>query len=127
MPSNRLTHISGLEGLTNLEELYVSHNAITKISGLETNVNLKVLDITANKIEHLENIGHLEHLEEFWASDNQIASFEEVDRELRNKKELKTVYFEGNPLQTRQPVLYRNKVRLALPQIHQIDAGESWN
>ncbi|KAI5304854.1 hypothetical protein KEM56_005812 [Ascosphaera pollenicola] len=123
MPSNRLTKISGLEGLTNLEELYISHNAITKISGLDTNINLRVLDITANKIEHLENVGHLEHIEEFWASDNQFASFEEIDRELRDKKELKTVYFEGNPLQTRQSVLYRNKVRLAVPQIRQIDAA----
>ncbi|KAI5307567.1 Protein phosphatase 1 regulatory subunit sds22, partial [Ascosphaera atra] len=102
--------------------LYISHNAITKISGLDTNTNLRVLDITANKIEHLENIAHLSELEEFWASDNQFASFDEVDRELKDKKNLKTVYFEGNPLQTRQPVLYRNKVRLALPQLIQIDA-----
>jgi hypothetical protein len=34
------------------------------------------------------------------------------------------VYFEGNPLQTRAPALYRNKVRLALPQIMQIDASK---
>jgi hypothetical protein len=34
------------------------------------------------------------------------------------------VYFEGTPLQLRQPALYRNKVRLSLPQISQIDASE---
>jgi protein phosphatase 1 regulatory subunit 7 len=34
------------------------------------------------------------------------------------------VYFEGNPLQTNGPALYRNKVRLALPNIKQIDASE---
>jgi hypothetical protein len=33
------------------------------------------------------------------------------------------VYFEGNPLQTNGPAVYRNKVRLALPNIKQIDAS----
>ncbi|EER29279.1 Leucine Rich Repeat family protein [Coccidioides posadasii C735 delta SOWgp] len=122
LPSNRLTSLSGLSGLTSLEELYVSHNAITHISGLESLNNLHVLDISNNQISTLENISHLSHIEELWASNNKLASFDEVERELRNKEELKTVYFEGNPLQTRGPALYRNKVRLALPQIQQIDA-----
>ncbi|OJD17708.1 hypothetical protein AJ78_02233 [Emergomyces pasteurianus Ep9510] len=122
LPSNRLTDISGLSNLRNLEELYVSHNAITAISGLENNTNLRVLDISNNQISKLENLSHLSHLEELWASNNQFASFDEVERELSDKKELKTVYFEGNPLQTKAPALYRNKVRLALPQIQQIDA-----
>jgi protein phosphatase 1 regulatory subunit 7 len=47
-----------------------------------------------------------------------------VEKELRDKEELETVYFEGNPLQRQQPALYRNKVRLALPQIVQIDASK---
>ncbi|KLJ12723.1 hypothetical protein EMPG_12278 [Blastomyces silverae] len=123
LPSNRLTTISGLSNLQNLEELYVSHNAITAISGLENNTNLRVLDISSNQISKLENISHLTHLEELWASNNQLASFDEVERELKDKEELKTVYFEGNPLQTNSPVLYRNKVRLTLPQIQQIDAS----
>ncbi|KAL2371367.1 hypothetical protein RJ035_005387 [Blastomyces gilchristii] len=122
LPSNRLTTISGLSKLQNLEELYVSHNAITAISGLENNTNLRVLDISSNQISKLENISHLTHLEELWASNNQLASFDEVERELKDKEELKTVYFEGNPLQTNSPVLYRNKVRLTLPQVQQIDA-----
>ena len=63
------------------------------------------------------------HLEEVWASSNQISSFEEVEKELGDKKELSTVYFEGNPLQRKNEALYRNKVRLALPQIQQIDAS----
>ena len=60
-----------------------------------------------------------------WASDCQIESFEEIERELADKKELTTVYFEGNPLQKRGRAVYRNKVRLALPQVRQIDASES--
>jgi hypothetical protein len=63
-------------------------------------------------------------MEELWASNNQLASFEEVEKQLADKKALNTVYFEGNPLQTKNAVLYRNKVRLALPQVQQIDASE---
>ncbi|PYH44819.1 NIF-domain-containing protein [Aspergillus saccharolyticus JOP 1030-1] len=120
--SNRLTSISGLSALPNLEELYLSHNAITELGGLENNVNLRVLDFSNNQVSKLENLSHLKNLEELWASNNQLASFEEVERELRDKENLKTVYFEGNPLQMRAPALYRNKVRLAIPHIMQVDA-----
>jgi protein phosphatase 1 regulatory subunit 7 len=123
--SNRLTAITGLASLGNLEELYVSHNAITAISGLESNPKLRVLDISNNQISKLENLSHLTHLEEFWASSNQLSSFQEVENELADKAELATVYFEGNLLQTRGPAVYRNKVRLALPQVQQIDASKS--
>lgn len=44
---------------------------------------------------------------------------------LGDKAELGTVYFEGNPLQRRKREVYRTKVRLALPQVRQIDASES--
>ena len=47
-----------------------------------------------------------------------------MEGELRDKKKLSTVYFEGNPLQLDNGATYRNKVRLALPQIQQIDASE---
>lgn len=121
--SNRLAEISGLSELPNLEELYISHNVLTEISHLDNNVGLRVLDISNNQIKNLTNLGHLIHLEELWASSNLIVSFEEVERELADKKELNTVYFEMNPLQLKNPALYRNKVRLALPQIQQIDAS----
>ncbi|KAH7063903.1 hypothetical protein BKA63DRAFT_184760 [Paraphoma chrysanthemicola] len=120
--SNRLREISGLDQLKNLEELHISHNLLTSLSGLENNTNLRVIDISANPIEHLSGLAGLAHLTEFWASNCKLSSFQEVEAELRDKAELETVYFEGNPLQRAQPALYRNKVRLALPQIVQIDA-----
>ena len=122
--SNRLPQISGLSNLANLEELYISHNALTQISDLDANVNLRVLDISNNQIAHLTNLSQLKRLEELWASSNLLQSFEEVERELADKQELNTVYFEMNPLQLKNPALYRNKVKLALPQIQQIDASE---
>lgn len=124
--SNRLTSLAGLSKLQNLEELYVSHNAIREIaeSDLQENTNLRVIDISSNPIEHLTGLKTLKHLQEFWASNCQLSDFNEVEKQLKDKQELETVYFEGNPLQRSQPVLYRNKVRLALPQIRQIDASE---
>ncbi|KAK6539402.1 hypothetical protein TWF694_009627 [Orbilia ellipsospora] len=122
LPSNRLTKLSGLDGLTTLEEVYVSHNAIEDLSGLENTPNIKVLDVTHNKLTSIKGIEHLAGLAEFWASENQLSSFKEVEDILKDKEELETVYFEANPLQTSSPATYRNKVRLALPQIKQIDA-----
>ncbi|KAJ5697302.1 Leucine rich repeats (2 copies) [Penicillium malachiteum] len=121
--SNRLTSITGLSKLPNLEELYLSHNAVTELSGLESNTTLRVLDFSNNQVSHLEHLSTLKNLEELWASNNQLASFDEVERELKDKEKLETVYFEGNPLQLKGPAVYRNKVRLALPQVSQIDAS----
>ena len=63
-------------------------------------------------------------MENLWASNCEIASFQEIERALKDKEKLEEVYFEGNPVQKQGPVLYRNKVRLALPQVAKIDAGE---
>lgn len=104
----------------------MSHNAITDLSGLEENTSLRVLDFSNNQVSKLEHLSHLKNLEELWASNNQLSSFDEVERELRDKENLQTVYFEGNPLQTRAPALYRNKVRLAIPHIMQVDASKSY-
>jgi protein phosphatase 1 regulatory subunit 7 len=122
LKSNRLTTISNLGSLTNLEELYISHNALTAISGLDQNLKLRVLDISNNRITKLEGLSHLTELEELWASTNGLSSFKEVEEQLADKEKLETVYFEANPLQLQGPAVYRNKVRLALPQVRQIDA-----
>lgn len=123
--SNRLPQITGLSALSNLVELYISHNALTEISGLDSNTQLRTIDVSNNQISHLSGLTHLEHLEELWASSNLLLSFEEVEKELAEKKELTTVYFEANPLQLKNPALYRNKIRLALPQVRQVDASKS--
>lgn len=85
---------------------------------------MRVLDFSNNQVTNLEHLSSLKNLEELWGSNNKLASFDEVERELKDKEKLETVYFEGNPLQMNAPALYRNKVRLALPNIKQIDASE---
>jgi len=120
--SNRLRSITGLTHLTSLEELYISHNLLTTLSGLATTTNLRILDISANPIEHLSGLEALPHLTEFWASNCKLSDVSEVECQLGDKEELETVYLEGNPLQRAQPALYRNKIKLALPRVVQIDA-----
>ncbi|PFH62451.1 hypothetical protein XA68_13518 [Ophiocordyceps unilateralis] len=120
--SNRIRDLSPLRDVPNLEELYISHNALESLQGLEENSKLKILDISNNQVSSLAGLGNLTELEELWASYNQLADLADVEKVLKDKQHLTTVYFEGNPLQLRGPTLYRNKVRLALPQVSQIDA-----
>lgn len=80
------------------------------------------MDVQNNPLTSLKGVGHLKKLENFWASGCKLESFEDIEKALRDKEFLDEVYFEGNPLQKASPVLYRNKVRLALPQVSKIDA-----
>ncbi|KAF4507535.1 hypothetical protein G6O67_004025 [Ophiocordyceps sinensis] len=120
--SNRIKDLSPLKEVPGLEELYISHNMLETLEGLEGNHMLKIADISNNQVASLKGLTGLSKLEELWASYNQLGDFAEVEGVLKDKQQLTTVYFEGNPLQLRGPALYRNKVRLALPQVNQIDA-----
>jgi protein phosphatase 1 regulatory subunit 7 len=122
--ANRLTSLSGIETLPQLTELYVSDNKIPSLSPLSHNTKLEILDFQSNPITSLEGLENLAALENVWASNCQVADFREIERALRDKEKLEEVYFEGNPVQKREPVLYRNKLRLALPQVAKIDACE---
>ena len=124
LTANRLTEVppTALSTLTNLEELYLSYNDLTIIQGLDHNTRLRTLDVSNNRIAHLTNLRHLEQLEELWASSNLLDSFPEIERELGGMEGLHTVYFEHNPLQRNAGATYRNKLRLTLKAIKQIDA-----
>ncbi|KAK4916427.1 protein phosphatase regulatory subunit Sds22 [Elasticomyces elasticus] len=122
--ANRLTSLDGLASLPQLTELYVSDNKITSLAPLSSNPKLEILDFQTNPISSLAGLEGLTELENLWASNCQIADFKEIEAVLKDKKKLEEVYFEGNPVQKSGPVLYRNKVRLALPQVVKIDAGK---
>ncbi|KAK0500554.1 L domain-like protein [Armillaria luteobubalina] len=121
LQSNRLTRITGMEGLVNLQELYLSHNGIEKLEGLQDNVNLTTLDIGNNVVPAIEGIDHLIQLEELWMNNNNIPA-SVLSSPFPNLPALRTIYLEGNPCQKADPVNYRRKVMLALPQATQIDA-----
>lgn len=122
--ANRLTTLSGIETLPQITELYISDNRIPSLEPLAQNTKLEILDFQSNPISSLAGIEGLKQLENVWASNCEIDSFQEIERALKDKEKLEEVYFEGNPVQKQGPVLYRNKVRLALPQVNKIDAGK---
>ncbi|GAB7360118.1 hypothetical protein MBLNU230_g7881t1 [Neophaeotheca triangularis] len=121
--ANRLDSLSGIEALPNLTELYVSDNRIPSLEPLAAITKLDILDFQSNPIKSLAGLERLNLLENVWASNCQIDSFQEIERVLKDKEKLEEVYFEGNPVQKQGPVLYRNKVKLALPQLIKIDAA----
>ena len=59
------------------------------------------------------------NLEEFWANNNQISSWAEVEKLIVNTN-LATVYMEKNAIQ--KDPQYRRKIKLVLPNLTQIDA-----
>ncbi|BFZ56643.1 protein phosphatase regulatory subunit Sds22 [Savitreella phatthalungensis] len=123
--SNRLTDLAGLHYVKDtLKELYISHNGLTNLDGIDACTRLEVLDVSNNRLTTIEGVGKLEGLKEFWASNNGLESFDEVEKECGHLVHLDTVYFEGNPLQLKNPTTYRNKVKLALHNgLKQIDAN----
>ena len=48
----RIREITGLESLSNLEELYIADNGLTNLNGLENN-NLQTIEIANNKIDDI--------------------------------------------------------------------------
>lgn len=54
-------------------------------------------------------------------SDNKIPTLQALEPQLRSISTLETVYLEGNPCQ-KADTTYRRKIKLALPQLKQIDA-----
>lgn len=121
--SNKIENIEGLEGLESLEQLYLSHNKITRLEGLDKLHNLEVLDITSNAISKIENMESLTKLTDFWCSYNQFSDYNNIAEGLKNCTMLETVYFEGNPIQLKDPTMYRRKIRLCFgSQLQKIDA-----
>lgn len=122
--ANKITSLEGLKDVPQLEELYISDNLLTSLEPLSNTPNLRILDVQNNPITSLRGVSCLSLIENLWATSCKLERFDELEKELGDKKELSEVYFEGNPLQKSNPVLYRNKVRLALPQVSKIDASK---
>ncbi|KAF7978812.1 hypothetical protein HWV62_44587 [Athelia sp. TMB] len=138
--SNRITKIENLESLENLEDIYLSHNGITRLEGLDHNLKLKTLDLGSNFVPELENIAHLKCLEELWVrlifagqfhssivdpsqlNNNKITTLQTLEPQLHAASALETIYLEGNPVQETEGGNYRRKIKMALPQLSQIDA-----
>ena len=73
MQSNRIVKIEGLEGLVQLDQLYLSHNGIESVGGgLAGNTELGTLDLAGNRIRQVDGVAHLGELEDLWLNDNEV-------------------------------------------------------
>ena len=87
--------------------------------GLRNLTSLKILDIGANEIEKIENVDALTQLEELWLNDNQINTFEGLEKVT---KTLKTIYLERNPIQlNNDATVYQKEILKQLPNLTQLD------
>ena len=108
--------------LSNLEELYLSHQGIESMEGLIYLTSLHTLDLSSNKIIELKGMETLKKLEECWMNDNQIATFDSVAGQLVPlDATLRTVYLERCPVS--KEFLYRKTLGEMLPSLIQIDAS----
>ena len=122
---------TGLQNLTQLEELYLACNHLQSLEGLprclpaDTSASpaLNTLDVTTNKIDNVEAVIHLSSLEEFWMSSNLIASPEAL-RPLQALPVLSCLYLEHSPLQkSLSKEAYKTEVLTLLPGLTQLDAA----
>ena len=133
--NNRLSSLgTGLQNLTNLEELYLACNNLQSLDGLPrclpcseedgsspSTPALNTLDITTNKVDNVEAVTHLRNLEEFWMSSNLIASIEAV-MPLQCLPSLSCLYLENSPIQANLKSSYKAEILAILPGLNQLDA-----
>ena len=126
---NRIERIPlhSLSGLTNITELYLSENGLTELGGISGLVTLRILDVAQNRLTTFDGIETLTGLEEFWANNNNISDWKEVER-IALCPRINTVYLECNPIGgksfTKESVAeYRKRVLSILPNLIQLDAS----
>lgn len=82
-------------------------------------MKLRVLDISHNSISSFSGLPHLTELREFWANNNNMQCFRELEH-LSSCEKLLSVYLECNPWCA--SLRYMAIVREYLPTLQQIDA-----
>ena len=121
---NDIVNIEGLEDLTELEYLCLSHNKIIEIKGLETLRNLKILELNDNsikKIENLESLGNLLHLKLHHNQINECAGL----NKLKNLKYLDVSHNEIIKIQGLSELSQLIKLNLESNSINQISGLNS--
>ena len=91
-----LTNLSGLQYLSNLSIVIITHHKIENIEVLNDLINLKSLFLFNNNIKSLHGIETLTQLEQLYIQCNQISSIKPIEQ-LINLKEL---YISDNCIET---------------------------
>jgi len=98
--SNKIQDLEPLAGLTNLERLYLGNNKIQDLEPLEGLINLKFLYLGSNKIQDLEPLEGLINLEFLYLGSNKIQDLEP----LAGLINLERLYLGKNKIQDLEPL-----------------------
>lgn len=115
--------MEGLEELTLLVTLNLSHNRIKKIEGISTLVNLKTLDLSHNIITDIENVKEVTtcpSLTSLDLSNNYIEFSEEIVPFFCTLDNLLCLYLKGNPC-VRKITTYRKRLTAGMKNLHYLD------
>ena len=108
--SNKLTDISILRGLKNLESLFLSFNQLADISSLNGLINLKRLALGSNQISNISVLSELKFLKDLDLSHNQLVEI----KDLNSLKALKSLDLSQNRLADISPLSELNLSNLKL-------------
>jgi dynein light chain 1 len=111
----------GLRELEHLEVLSLGRNQIKKLENLDL-PNLRELWISYNKIDKLSGLDKLKRLSVLYITNNAIASWTEVERNLTMLPELVDLCFVNNPLERGlDKHEYRIGMLMRLPGLGKLD------
>lgn len=114
-----------------LQELYFAANKLASFSlqidaSTHAQPQLRVLDLADNRLQDVSPFCRdpLPNLADLWLNKNLLQSLEATLAQLGIfAPSLETIYLDENPCQTAAGVNYYRKIRLAFPQIKQIDCN----
>ncbi|MPC45447.1 Protein phosphatase 1 regulatory subunit 7 [Portunus trituberculatus] len=75
--------IENLDGLTNLNSIFLGKNRITKLQNMDSLINLKILGVQSNRLTKIEGLGRLVNLEQLYCSHNGIEVLEGLDNNVK--------------------------------------------
>ena len=73
---HKIATVRELRDLTRLKSVYLFNNYITSLEGIESLTNLEQLYVHCNKISSIEPVGQLLNLQELYVNDNCLSSLE---------------------------------------------------
>ena len=77
---NMITEIKNIDNLVNLQKLYLQYNMITEIKNIDNLVNLRELDLTRNEITEIKGLDNLVNLQHLYFHENQITDITGLDK-----------------------------------------------
>ena len=105
----RLTNVSGLAGLKQLEVLGLDGNNLSDVSGLEGLTQLETLWLSGNQLTDVSGLAGLKQLKQLYLYGNQLTDVSG----LAGLTQLETLYLHNNPDLTKAEI---DKLQKALPK-----------